>query len=123
MDGLLRGWTHSVAQQYGRRQGLLRHHAAQLLRAVGGLRDFEVIDWSRVKRLVFVCQGNVCRSPYGEARARALAIDAASFGLAARPGDPAHGPAVREAMRRGLDLGSHCARTAADLRLGAYDLL
>jgi protein-tyrosine-phosphatase len=82
-----------------------------------------------IRRLLFVCTGNTCRSPLAEALARSEGrsrecrdVEAASAGTFAADGDPASGLAVRVARRRGLDLSGHRSRpltaelvTAADL--------
>lgn len=92
-------------------------------RLVGGLATFEAVDWARVERLVFVCTGNICRSPYAEYRAAELGLAASSFGLDTHAGLPAFGLAVERAMARGLDLGGHSARKASEFEIRAGDLL
>jgi protein-tyrosine phosphatase len=68
------------------------------------------VAWDAVRRLVFICRGNICRSAFGAAVARSLGVSAMSFGLDTRRGGPAD-PGMREAARRfGHDLGGH--RTA-----------
>ena len=120
MRDTLERWDAQLRVRYGGRRGWARHGATRLLHALGGLRRYEAVDWGRVGRLVFVCQGNLCRSPYAEARARALGLPAASFGLEA--GGEAADPVARAvARRRGLDLGRHRPRPAEALRPG--DLL
>lgn len=76
-------------------------------------------DSPATPRILFVCLGNICRSPTAEAVLRSMApdlvIDSAGTG-AWHLGDPPHGPAVRAAARRGHDLSGLRARqvTAAD---------
>ncbi len=60
-------------------------------------------------KVLFVCTGNTCRSPYAAAVAAQLGIDARSAGTIARAGDAAAADAVAAAARRGLDLGPHRA--------------
>jgi protein-tyrosine phosphatase len=69
------------------------------------------------KAVLFVCLGNICRSPMAEATLRAeavaqglaLTIDSAgTSGL--HTGEGADPRAVAEAMRRGVDLSKHRAR-------------
>ncbi|MGZ7246478.1 low molecular weight protein-tyrosine-phosphatase, partial [Streptococcus pyogenes] len=70
-------------------------------------------------RLLFVCLGNICRSPTAEGVMRALApdwqIDSAGTG-GWHAGEPPHPPAIRAAARRGYDLAPLRARqiTRAD---------
>jgi protein-tyrosine-phosphatase len=83
-------------------------------------------------KLLFVCTGNICRSPMAEAIARRL-LDAAgredvvasSAGTAAWDGAPASEGAYLIALEHGLDLSAHRARQittdlveSADLILG-----
>jgi len=72
---------------------------------------------------VFVCQGNICRSAYAEARARASGIATTSFGLCARGGDKPPPPMLQTAAEVGLDLADHCSRAAAAVCLDSSDLV
>jgi protein-tyrosine phosphatase len=123
MGALMLHLGTAVARRYGRKQGLLRHGWFLVQDRLGLFRGLRAIDWGRAERLVFVCQGNVCRSPYAEARARALGVHAASFGLRARHGHPAHDLVARLAAGRGLDLAGHRAVAAAEVLLTAQDVL
>lgn len=66
--------------------------------------------------VVFLCLGNVCRSPYAEHRFRALAAAAGRDDLVVvsagfiGPGRPAAELAVAQAARRGIDTGRHRSR-------------
>lgn len=77
-------------------------------------------------RILFVCLGNICRSPTAEAVLRAMApdltVDSAGTGDW-HVGNPPHGPAIRAAARRGYDLAGLRARqiTAADF--DRFDLI
>jgi protein-tyrosine-phosphatase len=78
----------------------------------------------RKKRLLFVCYGNICRSPMAEAIARKRLGDAAevaSAGIGA-----AGGPAVPEAVEvmrlvYHLDITGHIARPVAVFDLKSFD--
>lgn len=74
-------------------------------------------------RVIFVCSGNLCRSPYAEARARAAGLDAVSYGLAAGTGDHSPVVAVRVAARRGLSLVEHRSRPLVAGAVGPRDLI
>ena len=58
-----------ICRNYGRKQGLLRSLYHSLMDRTGQYTRLGIVDWGRVERLVFVCQGNICRSAYAEARA------------------------------------------------------
>lgn len=92
--------------------------------ALAGLLDsYHPSDVSAIRRLVFVCKGNICRSPYAEARARLLGLPALSAGLEAGPGKPANERFARVARTLGVELSGHRARHIAELELGTEDLL
>lgn len=76
-----------------------------------------------VPRILFVCLGNICRSPTAEgvfrslAAAEGLRVEVDSCGTGGwHAGEPPHPPAVTAARRRGYDLSALRARqiTAAD---------
>lgn len=64
--------------------------------------------------VLFVCSGNICRSPYAEVVARSLLgadrFDVASAGAIATPGLAATDTMQEIARERGLDLSGHEAR-------------
>jgi protein-tyrosine phosphatase len=94
-------------ERYGGRRSYLLHLSELSKRLVGQYRTLQEIDWGRIDRFVFICSGNICRSPYAEARARACGADAVSFGLHASPGACADPVAARNAFQRNLDLTPH----------------
>jgi protein-tyrosine phosphatase len=108
---------------YGGKRGFLEHVRARALYALGAYRSARNIEWSSVTRLVFVCKGNICRSPYAGARARLLGVPSASFGLAAAQDAPADPAAWRTARSRGVDLSGHCAARRESCRINDGDLL
>jgi protein-tyrosine-phosphatase len=67
-------------------------------------------------KVLFVCAGNICRSPFAEALARRLAaergldVEFASAGEIALDGDRCPPDAVAVAKEYGVDLSSHRAR-------------
>lgn len=82
------------------------------------------------RRVVFVCAGNICRSPVAlHAFRRALArhsidgVETASFGLVADDGDVPCAETLRAASDAGLDLGSHVARRLEPDLLRRDDLI
>ncbi len=78
-----------------------------------------------VQRVLVVCHGNLCRSPFAGARmAQCLpALRVRSAGLAASGDDPAPEAAVRAATRRGVDLGPHRTRPVSDQDVADADLI
>lgn len=74
-------------------------------------------------RIVFVCTGNICRSPYAEALARQCGVSAVSCGTHAHSGSPADLAATAEAARRGIALADHRALRWQDVSLHPGDLI
>lgn len=60
-----------------------------------------------VRRLVFVCHGNICRSAYAQGVARDLGLNATSFGLSTSTGKPAHESAREAAIALGHPIEDH----------------
>ena len=61
--------------------------------------------------MLFVCQGNICRSPFAAALARRRFGEAGpiveSAGTLSRPGRPTPACGIRAAAARGVDLAAH----------------
>jgi protein-tyrosine phosphatase len=115
---------YQIHDKYGGKRAWLRVYAYRLMDSLwllpSGLAKSQLPEF---KRLVFVCQGNICRSPYGEARARQLGISSASFGLNADSGKEANLSAARIARQRGLTLDDHSAIHLSQFSFQAGDLL
>lgn len=99
--------SEKIKNQYGSKRGLLRYARFELLRLCGIYRSLTQIDFTKVKRLVFVCHGNICRSALAEAVARKHNLVAMSFGLDTRGGALADPRAVAWAKDNGYDLDQH----------------
>ncbi len=66
-------------------------------------------------RVLFVCAGNTCRSPFAEAVARREGrVDVESAGLTAYAGDEPPAAAIAVARELGFDLSSHRARPLSE---------
>ncbi len=79
----------------------------------------------RPKTVLFVCNGNICRSPYAEVLARRLlpgsvAVESAGFIGADRPSPP---EAVQVAGERGLDLAPHRSQKLETAHLREVELV
>ena len=77
-------------------------------------------------RILFVCLGNICRSPAAEGVFRALMPDAQcdSAGTSGwHDGDPPYGPMQAAALARGIDLSGLRARRFLAADFGRFDLI
>lgn len=118
------GWDPAgIRARFGTYHGLILLLLAQVEDSTGSYRGFKRIHWGRVKRVVFVCRGNICRSPYAERRAAIYGLPTASFGLCARTGASADPSASEIAARRGIELANHRACAASDFEFANDDLL
>jgi protein-tyrosine phosphatase len=80
-------------------------------------------DPSAVRRLVFVCHGNICRSAFADVVSRQAGLRVASFGLSTDSGKAAHPPAVIAARVLGFDMTAHRTCRAQDFEAQPGDLL
>lgn len=111
-----------IAARYGTARGLARLALAHLQVAAGRAAR-QPARAAEVRRFVFVCQGNICRSAFADRLARDLGCEAISFGLSTDAGQPAHPPAVAAAAALGVDLRDHVTRRVQDYVPQSGDLL
>jgi protein-tyrosine phosphatase len=76
-----------------------------------------------VRRLVFVCHGNICRSAFADVVARGTGLNVASFGLSTSADMPAHPPAVAAAAQLGHDMAAHRTMRVEEYQPVTGDLL
>src|SRR5947209_20053459 len=88
------------------------------------------MEHTKTKRILFVCTGNICRSPLAAALLqRALAqrgidgLEVASAGTGAWDGAPASEGAYLVGLERGLDLSGHRARLLTRELVDQADLI
>ena len=75
-------------------------------------------------RFLFVCTGNICRSPFAEAAARRLAgVEAASAGTIAVTGATASPTGVTVAAELGVDMASHRANDLTPQLIAGADVV
>ena len=110
------------ARQFGTWRGAVRLALAHG-QVAAGMAAVRAPDPAAVRRLVFVCHGNICRSAYADAAARAAGFAVASFGLSTSTGNPAWPLVTARAAQRGIDLSAHRATEMADFVPLAGDYL
>jgi protein-tyrosine-phosphatase len=74
-------------------------------------------------RVLFVCTGNTCRSPFAAAVARREGLEAESAGLSAFEGSTPPEDAVAVAAEYGVDLGAHRAQRLTPALLDEADVV
>lgn len=112
-----------INRRFGTYRGLIRLLLSHLELRSGDLAAIRNPDLSKVRRLVFVCQGNICRSCFADYYTRKLGYRAASFGLATAGEVPAFPKAIAAARTLGVDLSPHRATDVDDFVLEDGDLL
>lgn len=112
-----------IGGRYGSRRGLLSTLQHRMWLFAGRYQGYRRINWNNVDRLVFVCKGNICRSPFAEAVARAKGLNSISCGTDVGRVVPADKNAVVAGLRNGVDLRKHMSRDIATLVFNKGDLL
>lgn len=77
-----------------------------------------------LRRILFVCAGNTCRSPMAQAVAREMLeenTEVVSAGIEAASGMQAAGDAVQVMKERGYDIAEHRSQDVSDLSLRDFD--
>src|SRR5438045_2993372 len=98
------GWLDRACdRRHGTFRGWVRGLLAELEFRSGRLRRFVRPDLRATRRLVFVCLGNINRSPFAHAVALDLGARCTSIGLSTTTGVPAFATAVETARRLGID--------------------
>ncbi len=74
-------------------------------------------DTPNPQHVIFVCTGNICRSPYAEVKLRNVlaergidSIAVSSYGMDTTPGKPANETARAVAAKRNIDLEQHATQ-------------
>lgn len=102
-----------ISRFFGTPRGLVRL-ALSYPQSLPGLSQVRAADPAAVRRLVFVCHGNICRSAFAEGVAQQAGMASASFGLSTTSGKGAHPPVIEAAQARGIDLGGHLTTDVTD---------
>lgn len=113
----------SFYDKYGTRRAFVRFHWFRALYFLGFYRKYRQVKWGAVERLVFVCKGNICRSPYAETVAKSYNLASVSCGLDTTPGDTANILAQEAANRKGRDIKMHRTTPLSLVSIGKGDLL
>lgn len=116
---MMRQWLEN---HFGSRRAALRFMKHWLKFRLGAYRQYTMPDLEGVDRLVFVCTGNICRSPFGQFLATRSGLASISVGTSTRGGDPANPDALRMAQQFGIDLSDHVSQRLQDTEFTDRDL-
>lgn len=122
MSGALRTLA-LVESNYGTFRGWVRSCLADLEFVAGRLDAFVAPDPLAVHRVVFVCLGNINRSAFAAAVAKAEGLATCSIGLSTTTGAPAFTTAISTARDMRVNLDDHAATNLADYVRQPGDLL
>lgn len=111
-----------ITSRFGTLRGAVRL-ALSYGELAAGLSAQRQPEPDEVRRLVFVCHGNICRSAYAHVLAKRAGARVASFGLSTSSGKGAHPPVVAMAARRGVNLRAHRSTDISDFVAEDGDLL
>lgn len=101
-------------RRFGSKQGFVKYLYFGIRMLLGNYARFDVKRLGKPHRLVFVCSGNICRSPFAEGVAKKHGYSAISFGLDTRGGDRADARAMVIADQEGINLRTHRTTKACD---------
>ena len=112
-----------IEKNYGTHRGYVRTLLGQAEYLLGSIAPFLSLQPENVRRLAFVCLGNINRSAFAESAARLRGANTCSFGLSASTGRPAYAKALELAPRFRADLSCHQTTDIADYQHETGDLL
>jgi len=111
-----------IDRRYGTFRGLVRLALSHVEVGIGS-GGVLLPDARAIRRLVFVCHGNICRSAFADVLARKHGLNSTSFGLSTANGKPAHPPVAAAAAAIGHDLAAHRSLRVQDYTPAEGDLL
>ncbi len=112
-----------IENQFGSKKGLLQLFLTEVARHMGFYKQYNQIDFKKVNRLIFICHGNICRSPLGEVVAKNQGATAESYGLDTRGGASADPRAIAFGLQNKLILSNHITRHIKEYTPQPGDLL
>ena len=111
-------------EQFGSKKGFVRFVYHRALALLGVYRKYSPKAASFAsRRLVFICSGNICRSPLAEVYASSLGMDAASCGLHCGDDYPADPRAREFAKTQGLSLEHHKTVNVRNFEFNDSDII
>ncbi len=113
-----------LSGKFGTVKGLVRLTLDNLKFMSGLFNQYHQLQYGDVRRLVFVCHGNICRSPFGHyiALEKKLSVPVCSIGLLTTTGNSAYETAIDVAQDFSIDLSKHKATNITDFKILEGDL-
>lgn len=99
-----------IKDKYGSKKGLALNVYYSTLQFLGLFKRYKNINLTAIDRVIFVCAGNICRSPLAEAVAHKFDFPTDSYGLNCRGGDGGDPRAIQFCSMADLDLTKHITK-------------
>lgn len=115
-------FLNHLRNEHGSLKGSLRHYVYRFLTKIGLYRRYLKFDCT-ITQVVFVCSGNICRSPLAAYTAHQSTLKIKSYGLHCRGGDPADPRAIAFAERYNIDMKHHITANIKDYTPQEQDLI
>ena len=112
-----------VYERFGSKKGLAHFFYHGVLAWFGIYSRYWKVIPAPNQRIVFICSGNICRSPLAEVYATKLGREAASCGLHCGDDYPADMRAIEFAKQYGLELEDHRTINARNFEFRSTDLI
>lgn len=112
-----------IQDKYGSKRIFFDTFRHAILLNLGFYRKYKKIDWKSAKRIVFICKGNICRSPFAHYYGIKLGINAYSVGTEACTGDSANKQSIIVAKKFDVSLDTHVATKFTDFKFTEGDLI
>lgn len=116
-------YNQYIADTYGSKRGLARYIKFNMQHKLGVYASANKKQVKGAQRLIYICSGNICRSPFGEAVAIKAGFPAISFGLHCRGNDEAFAKTLDYAKRHNYPLTEHRSAKMSDYVPQPNDLL
>lgn len=120
---MLNAATLYIKNRFGSKAGMINAVKYKLLYCSGVYSKYRNINFTKVKRLVFICSGNICRSPFAEFAARVYGMPAQSYGLDCTNGHPADPRAIACAVDHGFGIDGHSTKNISEYKAQEGDLI
>lgn len=112
-----------IANTYGSKVGAIRFYMFGIAQLLGRFNAYRPknLDW--IERLIFICSGNICRSPLGHCVADSIGFQTDSYGLHCRGDDEAYAKTIKYGKKHDLPVQLHRSKNIRDYEPRDTDLL